>query len=294
MALPFYYTFKEFKDNYTTDLKEWLKENPKKSEVDYLMWVYSLAGHYVGYQKFNEEIPKYSVTDMSFGAEGITTQYDISNYVSIFIGVVENNLIKKFNLLNYNEFMEFMYDFKGDLIDFVRHERFWFDGAVYLLIPFFEIGKEKSDRREVYDENNELVKNRKDEVVYEKGEFKMGILYFNYEKYEAFLEEAKLINKFILGQIVPEAKEEPEVKSNATIPEKIALLEQLGVFSKLVKDGVRPENEYKIIQRLIGGNYNNIKKYCLNRKTKNRSSKDYQITEKHRNAAKSFYNSKTY
>ncbi|MDR6405881.1 MULTISPECIES: hypothetical protein [Chryseobacterium] len=292
MTLPFYYSFKEFTAHYKADLSIWLKENSGKNETDYLKWIYSLAGYYLGYQWFNVDSPKYSVTDMSFGAEGITTEYDISNYVSIFIGVVEGNLIKKFNLFNDNKLAEFLYDFDGDLRDFIRHERFWFDGAAYLLIPFFDIEKEKVGRRTVYDENNEPLI-YEGETIHEDGEFKMGTLYFDYDGYEIFLEEIKLIIEFILEKLDAET-EKPETKSNLTIPEKIVLLEQLGVFVKLTKDGVRPENEYKIIQRLIGGDYNNVKKYCLNRKTKNKSFKGYQITDKHRNAIKNFYNSKTY
>lgn len=251
MTLPFYYSFKEFTAHYRADLSIWLKENTGKSEMDYLKWIYSLAGHYLGYQWFNVDIPKYCVTDMSFGAEGITTEYDISNYVSIFIGVVEGNLIKKFNLFNDNKLAEFLYDFKDDLKDFIRHERFRFDGAAYLLIPFFNITKERVYSRAVYNENNTPLISE-GEIIREDGDFKIGMFYFDYDGYEIFLEEVKLISAFILQKIAPEAKENAETKSNLTIPEKIALLEQLGVFAKFAKDGVRPENEYKIIQRLIG------------------------------------------
>ncbi|MET3537270.1 hypothetical protein [Chryseobacterium limigenitum] len=294
MDLPFYYSYKEFTDNNKTDFELWLQDNSGKNEIDYLKWLYSLAGYYVGYREFEDETPKYTLTDMSFGVDGITTEYEIPNYVSIFIGVLESNFKKKFNLCNDNKLVEFIYDFEGELINFVPHDRFYFNNVIYQLLPFFKIEKEIVEARSVYDDNNEPVVDEEGKTLFEEGNFKMGCVVFDYDKYLIFLGEMKLINEFILKKIAPERQKEKESKSNLTTPEKIALLEHLGVFTKLVKDGVSPENEYKIIHNLIGGSYTNIKKYCLNRKTKNKSSKDYQINEKHKNTIRNFYNSKTY
>ncbi|WP_080780573.1 hypothetical protein [Chryseobacterium phocaeense] len=294
MNIPFYYSFREFTDHYKADLKYWLRGNKERNEIKYLKILYSRAGFLVGYREFKFKDPKYAVIDMSFGVEGITTEYDIQNYVSICIGVLESNFRKKFNLCNDNRLVEFIYDFEDDFINFVRHERFYFNNTIYQLLPFFKIGKEIVEARVVYDDNNEPVKDGEGNTMFEEGRFKMGVILFDYDQYFAFLNEMKLINTFILEKITPEIKEEAEMKSNLTIPEKIALLEHLGMFAKLVKDGVSSENEYKIIYNLIGGSYTNVKKYCLNRRSNNKSSKDYQITEKHRMKIKNFYNSKSY
>lgn len=299
MDLPFYYTFQEFKENYEKDLNDWLKQNSGRSEIEYLANLYSFAGHYVGYREFDQHHHKYTLTDMSFGADGITYDYDISNYVSIFIGVVESNFKKKFNLSNNTEIAEFLYTFDGNFRDYVKHERFWFNNVIYLLLPFFLIEKAVLTIRTVYDDHDHPVKDDRGETVFEEGEFGEGCILFDYDRYNLFLDEVKQINTFLIGKLRPEKKEESKIKetegkSILSIPEKIVLLERLGVFARLVKDGVSPENEYKIIHNLIGGSYSNVKKYCLNRKTKNKSSKDYQITEKHKNRIKNFYNSKTF
>jgi len=291
MKLPFYYSFKEFTDNYNSDLKQWLKENSDKDEIYYLNELYSNKG----YKEFNKSTPQYSTIDMSFGRQGIGYEYDIFDFVSIVIGVIEDNFKKKFCLNNENELAEFIYSFEGEFEEFTAHERFWFiSNTTYLLMPFLTINKEIRKKKVIYNENNEYVKDEKGNLIFEEGNFPVGEIIFNHDKYNVFLDEMKLISTFILGKIAPEIQEEKQTKSNLTTPEKIVLLEHLGVFARLVKDGVSPENEYRIIYNLIGGSYTNIKKYCLNRKTNNKSSKDYQINEKHKSTIRNFYNSKIY
>lgn len=97
-----------------------------------------------------------------------------------------------------------------------------------------------------------------------------------------------------LRQKQQKLKIENEAKSFTpfSTPEKIALLEHLGVFAKLYKDGVKAEDQYKVIENLIGGS--NIRKYCLNLKNNNKTYPNkYQITDKHKERVKKFYNSKT-
>lgn len=300
MDYPFYYTFQEFKDNYQNDFKKWLNENSTGTEVEYLDNLYSCAGYYVGYREFDQEDHRYVLSDMSFGAVGIAYEYDITNYVSIFIGVLESNFKEKFKLTNNKKVADFLYNFDGDFTDYVSHERFMFNNVIYQLTPFFYINKVIIKERVVYDDYDEPVKDERGETLFEEGEFGEGRIFFNFDRYILFLDEVKQINQFILEKINPEKEQENNTKvaidekSIFSIPEKIVLLEKLGVFAKLIKDGVSPENEYKIIQNLIGGSYSNVKKYCLNRKTKNKSSKDYQITEKHKNKIRNFYNSKTF
>ncbi|MBT0572062.1 hypothetical protein OKE68_09150 [Riemerella anatipestifer] len=52
MEIPFYTSFKEFKDNYETDLEKWLSIYPDGDEMDYLGCVY-------------ERYSDYAVTDIS-------------------------------------------------------------------------------------------------------------------------------------------------------------------------------------------------------------------------------------
>lgn len=52
MEIPFYTSFKEFKDNYETDLEKWLSIYPDGDEMDYLGYVY-------------ERYSDYAVTDIS-------------------------------------------------------------------------------------------------------------------------------------------------------------------------------------------------------------------------------------
>lgn len=134
------------------------------------------------------------------------------------------------------------------------------------------------------------------DAIYHSEQFRgiaIGYICKEYSKILCFIEDEK-IKIEISNQTTPTEPIPTEPPSKLNAPEKIAVLELLGVFGEIARKGVKPENEFRIIQSLIGGNETNIKTYCLNRKNKNNSSDKCQITDKHKENAKNFLNSKSW
>ncbi|MDR7832300.1 hypothetical protein RIU52_09510 [Riemerella anatipestifer] len=77
MKIPFYTSFKEFKDNYKADLKKWLSIYPDGDEMDYLGYVY-------------ERYSDYAVTDIS----GITIDEPYYKDKTVWVEVKPNNVPK--------------------------------------------------------------------------------------------------------------------------------------------------------------------------------------------------------
>ncbi|AIH01283.1 hypothetical protein [Riemerella anatipestifer] len=77
MEIPFYTSFKEFKDNYETDLEKWLSIYPDGDEMDYLGYVY-------------ERYSDYAVTDIS----GITIDEPYYKDKTVWVEVKPNNVPK--------------------------------------------------------------------------------------------------------------------------------------------------------------------------------------------------------
>ncbi|MFX1613069.1 hypothetical protein JZ948_09235 [Riemerella anatipestifer] len=77
MEIPFYTSFKEFKDNYRADLEKWLSIYPDGDEMDYLGCVY-------------ERYSDYAVTDIS----GITIDEPYYKDKTVWVEVKPNNVPK--------------------------------------------------------------------------------------------------------------------------------------------------------------------------------------------------------
>ena len=113
----------------------------------------------------------------------------------------------------------------------------------------------------------------------------MTILGIGIDKLENFLKQTiQEINKIIALLIFEITKQPKQLNSNRTdlsAPEKIAVLYEIGIQETLNKIPVQ-EDKYRFIHSLIGGSYDNVKKYMVNGLSKDNKLK-----------AKDFINSKT-
>ncbi|PRA94542.1 hypothetical protein CQ046_22410 [Chryseobacterium sp. MYb7] len=75
------------------------------------------------------------------------------------------------------------------------------------------------------------------------------------------------------------------------IPIRIALLDSLNLINDLNNNVPNKENIYRIIHAIVGGNEDNVKKYCLSLIGKNSLSQK-QITRKHKEFARKYINEK--
>ncbi|MDR6403969.1 MULTISPECIES: hypothetical protein [Chryseobacterium] len=75
------------------------------------------------------------------------------------------------------------------------------------------------------------------------------------------------------------------------IPIRIALLDSLNLINDLNNNVPNKENIYRIIHAIVGGNEDNVKKYCLSLIGKNSLSQK-QITRKHKEFAQRYINEK--
>ncbi|RKT01034.1 hypothetical protein [Chryseobacterium defluvii] len=75
------------------------------------------------------------------------------------------------------------------------------------------------------------------------------------------------------------------------IPIRIAMLDSLNLISELNNSVPNKENIYRIIHAIVGGNEDNVKKYCLSLIGKNSLSQK-QITKKHKEFAQKYINEK--
>lgn len=75
------------------------------------------------------------------------------------------------------------------------------------------------------------------------------------------------------------------------IPIRIALLDSLNLINELNNNIPNKENVYRIIHAIVGGNEDNVKKYCLSLIGKNSLSQK-QITRKHMDFAQKYINEK--
>jgi len=75
------------------------------------------------------------------------------------------------------------------------------------------------------------------------------------------------------------------------IPIRIALLDSLNLISDLNNNVPNKENIYRIIHAIVGGNEDNVKKYCLSL-IGNNSLSQKQITRKHKEFAQKYINEK--
>lgn len=73
------------------------------------------------------------------------------------------------------------------------------------------------------------------------------------------------------------------------IPIRIALLDSLNLLGELNNSVPNKENIYRIIHAIVGGNEDNVKKYCLSHIGRNSLSQK-QITKKHKEFAKRYIN----
>jgi hypothetical protein len=319
MDLPFYYSFKDFEENYTKDLNNFIDKYQNAREIDFLKEIKRLCLYWTkveyGGRVFNNLIWTKEFTYSEY--EGFSSD-DAEITLDMFAYIVDCN-VKHYLPFIGNPFHSFSnIDPFGDDDD---------DGIIIMhpiehLFSLIENQRKRPDYFHIPNDYKSIHKKYLLDKIYHLEYFHFlyyedGTIKADNEKFKDFgfavfkiMDEIdRRIKLFELqkNNIIPVngnsnenkkqeiyKEEEQEDISNLTTPEKIALLEYLGVFAKLIKDGVSPENEYKIIHNLIGGSYTNIKKYCLNRKTKNKSSKDYQITEKHKSKIKNFYNSKTF
>jgi hypothetical protein len=103
---------------------------------------------------------------------------------------------------------------------------------------------------------------------------------FHYIIYRDFLKLSCFFNKdFIISP------------NDNHIPIRIAILDSLNLISDLNNNVPNKENIYRIIHAIVGGNENNVKKYCLSLIGQNSTSQK-QITKKHRNFAQRYINEK--
>ncbi|MDY3544039.1 hypothetical protein PG295_08105 [Riemerella anatipestifer] len=112
MEIPFYTSFKEFKDNYETDLEKWLSIYPDGSEKDYLDYVYNTYFDYAEIGVFGENadepyfkeknfiikvkpkyLPKLYWRDTSYSEDGDGNIYK-SLYIDDIVDVIRGRLIK--------------------------------------------------------------------------------------------------------------------------------------------------------------------------------------------------------
>ncbi|PRA94541.1 hypothetical protein CQ046_22405 [Chryseobacterium sp. MYb7] len=103
---------------------------------------------------------------------------------------------------------------------------------------------------------------------------------FHYIIYRDFLKLTCFFNKEFL--ISP---------NDNHIPIRIAILDSLNLISDLNNNVPNRENIYRIIHAIVGGNENNVKKYCLSLIGKNSLSQK-QITKKHKEFAQRYINDK--
>jgi hypothetical protein len=318
MDLPFYYSFKEFEENYTKDLNHFIDKYQNAREIDFLKEIKRLCLFWTkvenGLRVFNNLIWTKEFTYSEY--EGFSSD-DAEITLDMFAYIVDCN-VKHYLPFIGNPFKYFPnIDPFGDedendedlIIDPFEH-----------LFSLIESQRKRPDYFRIPNDYTSIHKKYLLDKIYHLEYF--HFLYYedstikaDNEKFKDFgfavfkiMDEIDRKTKLfelqknnIVSVNINENKkqeihkeQEQETGSSLTTPEKIALLEYLGVFAKFTRDGVSPENEYKIIHNLIGGSYTNIKKYCLNRKTKNKSSKDYHVTEKHKSKIKNFYNSKTF
>ncbi|MDY3317320.1 hypothetical protein PG630_08385 [Riemerella anatipestifer] len=112
MKIPFYTSFKEFKDNYKADLKKWLSIYPDGSEKDYLDYVYNTYFDYAEIGVFGENadepyfkeknfiikvkpeyLPKLYWRDTSYSEDGDGNIYK-SLYIDDIVDIIRGRLIK--------------------------------------------------------------------------------------------------------------------------------------------------------------------------------------------------------
>ncbi|RKT01035.1 hypothetical protein [Chryseobacterium defluvii] len=77
------------------------------------------------------------------------------------------------------------------------------------------------------------------------------------------------------------------------IPIRIAILDSLNLINDLNNNVPNKENIYRIIHAIVGGNEDNVKKYCLSLIGKNSLSQK-QITKKHKEFAQKYINEKKF
>ena len=79
--------------------------------------------------------------------------------------------------------------------------------------------------------------------------------------------------------------------SDNHIPIRIAMLNSLNLISELNNTVPNKENIYRIVHAIVGGNEDNVKKYCLSLIGQNSTSQK-QITKKHLEFAQKYINEK--
>ncbi|MCU7613901.1 hypothetical protein N0B16_05575 [Chryseobacterium sp. GMJ5] len=103
---------------------------------------------------------------------------------------------------------------------------------------------------------------------------------FHYIIYRDFLKLTRFFNRDFL--IAP---------NDNHIPMRIALLDSLNLINDLNNNVPNKEDVYRIVHAIVGGNEDNVKKYCLSLIGKNSLSQK-QITRKHKEFAQKYIHEK--
>ncbi len=139
--IPFYYSFKEFKDNYQTDLENWLSVYEDADENAFI----EILKHKYSFHKDNYEL--YYIGDVYPEKENVTLDMFIDQLISNLINLLERNVTISdihTNMFIVGDFLRFNYGYgKGYFFenDFLREfDTIYSNGVDFISDPntFFE------------------------------------------------------------------------------------------------------------------------------------------------------------
>lgn len=275
MEIPFYYSFKEFEENYTDDLKKWIKTYPDATEK---LFLEELQVHYGVF--FNE----WGLFDDSISCTRTVDDYPEYWNLSIsqFKDFMQEKIINHLLGLGYSNHTEDGLNIPKDVdvmgfwedcnrptkenwavINDFRHRYlkvfFWFEG-------FFDTLQF-------------------DSIKYKNFQFSVvRIAEWIDEKIKPIKETAKITNNSTLEIIEP--YQEKERGNN--IPYKIAMLDEIGVIKELNKKYTNTSDIIRILQFITGGNIDNIEQY-YNSIYGNTNTAKLKVLNTHRAKAKEIY-----
>lgn len=272
MKIPFYYSFKEFENNYNNDFKKWLSDYPDAIEKDYLFELkeqYEVFVRWSGNYRFDEIITVSYIGETEYPETAeISNMEDYCNYVEqkikdhlVDIGIIDNvdsrNSESSFNgeMLEYWDDCNFRTNRNSLVFESAKHKylKHFFENHFFYGLNFQE----------------RKYKNFKYSVV--------KIAEYIDEKIKPPTKELKKISEIETPEI------ETKTKTPFTTPEKIALLQVTELekyFDTLTGDIA--DQKYRLLSALFGVSFDTVKK-CYTNNTINIS---------HKKRAKDFYNQK--
>lgn len=271
MELPFYYSFAEFQENYSSDFDRWRGIYIEGSELDFVNELISLYGIFVDEDgNYKHGISLFIIDDRDYILDNECSIDDYAENINLKLsewfeweGIrVDWELPHGLTVLDYWEISNEDHIFGGFRIGDPRHKYFkhFFsvDGLSVVL----------------------------DHLQYRN--FTFSVL----KIYEFLQNKSKTLKRIEVLEVnksaeLPITEPYKEKERGVNVPYKLALLDELGFIKGLNLQYPNKSDIYRILQFLTGGNIDNVTDY-YNSIYGNYSGSN-QITDKHREKVKDLY-----